>query len=566
MIKDYKYHLDVTKEKTLRRRLKKSTYSLTALCFGMGGYIALEYSTEGLSIWTQVQSMMPPKVETVSLPLPNPRTGKTEQTIIDLNYSEPVINTPSVRETIQTSGISTAIDIAKDNGAPDISHTPSQTINEQTIGVVDKSLTSNTSSYKEEEHNKLAITESTNKKAKQTLIINENTDSTEDGALANSDTITTEQQPALENEAHWLKEKIKKGDSLSKIFSRLNLSANLLHQILNSSEEAKELGQVKPGETLKVKIDGEGNFLGLILERDAIKSLNIKAKDGGFQTKSIERGLETRIAHASGTITSSLYQGAQRAGLSDQLIMELANIFGWDIDFALEIRAGDQFSLIYEDEYLDGELYGHGSILAAEFVNQGTVFRAIRYHDEYGNSNYFSPDGRSMRKAFLRAPVDFRRISSTFTKARWHPVLGKKRPHKGVDYAAETGTPIKAAGNGRVIFRGNKGGYGNTVILQHGDEYTTLYAHMSAYNNSVITGSRVKQGQTIGYVGKSGLATGPHLHYEFRVNGEHRNPLTVKIPVAAPLGKKFKADFLKRSRPLLAQLDLISRTQVATAE
>jgi len=346
----------------------------------------------------------------------------------------------------------------------------------------------------------------------------------------------------------------------------MNLSAGLLHDILNSSDEAKRLARIKPGEMLKVKIDREGNFLGLILERNAIKSLNVQAREDGFSTRTVERGLETRIASNSGVITNSLYQSAQRTGLSDQLIMELANIFGWDIDFALEIRAGDQFSLIYEDEYLDGELYGNGAILAAEFVNQGNVFRAVRYEDENGNSNYYSPDGRSMRKAFLRAPVDFRRISSRFTKVRWHPVLGKKRPHKGVDYAAATGTPIKAAGDGRVIFRGRKGGYGNTVIIQHGSQYTTLYGHMSSFKRSVQNGSRVKQGQTIGYVGKSGLATGPHLHYEFRVNGVHRNPLTVKIPAASPINARYKADFEKKSKPLLAQLEIISSTQVATAE
>ncbi|MCB1879535.1 MAG: peptidoglycan DD-metalloendopeptidase family protein [Gammaproteobacteria bacterium] len=380
------------------------------------------------------------------------------------------------------------------------------------------------------------------------------------------DTAALEQNAQVENEVRWLKEKVNKGDSISKIFSRMNLSASLLHRILNSSTEAKELASIKPGEILKVKIDGEGNFLGLILERNAIESLNIQERDDGFRTRTVERGLETRIANASGTITNSLYQSAQRTGLSDQLIMELANIFGWDIDFALEIRAGDQFSLIYEDEYLDGELYGHGSILAAEFINQGNVFRAIRYQDKNGNSNYFSPDGRSMRKAFLRAPVDFRRISSHFTKARWHPVLGKKRPHKGVDYAAAPGTPIKAAGDGRVIFRGIKGGYGKTVILKHGDQYTTLYGHMSNYNNTVKSGSRVKQGQTIGYVGQTGLATGPHLHYEFRVNDVHRNPLTVKIPLASPIKKEYKADFTRKSKPLLAQLEMISRTQLATAE
>lgn len=569
MIKDYKSHLVVTKNRGLRRRHIKATYMLTVLCLCIAIYFALEYSTIGGEAWIQAQLEESPKVQTISLPLPSPDTSETDPQVAGLNQTKPPIKTFSVGETIPTSDIISPTVIAEDiieRPTQEITFTSPRLLETTNISAEEKELTSDENSDDIEEGSALTVEQNSDSEEGQTLIVNENPDINEDAELTNSDDIVSDQQPVLENEVHWQQETIKKGDSLSKIFSRMNLSANLLHRILNSSEEAKRLSRIKPGETLKVKIDGEGNFLGLILERNAIKSLNIKVQDDGFQTKTIERGLETRIASATGTITSSLYQGAQRAGLSDQLIMELANIFGWDIDFALEIRAGDQFSLIFEEEYLDGELYGHGSILAAEFINQGTVYRAIRFQDENGNSNYFSPDGRSMRKAFLRAPVDFRRISSTFTKARWHPVLGKKRPHKGVDYAAATGTPIKAAGDGRVIYRGNKGGYGRTVILQHGHQYTTLYGHMSAYNKSVTNGTRVKQGQTIGYVGKSGLATGPHLHYEFRVNGEHRNPLTVKIPAASPLSKKYKADFNILSKPLLAQLDLISRTQVATAD
>lgn len=370
----------------------------------------------------------------------------------------------------------------------------------------------------------------------------------------------------IEESSRWIEETVKKGDSLSRIFSRMGLSAGLLHRIVNSSKEAKQLARIRPGQSLKVKLDKDGRLLALVHQRSAIESLQVLADGDGFETRIVERGLETRVAETSGTITSSLYEGAKRAGLSDQLIMELANIFGWDIDFALEIRAGDRFSVIYEEEYLDGKKYDTGPILAAEFVNRGKRFRAVRYEDESGNAGYFSPDGRSMRKAFLRAPVDFRRISSRFTKARWHPVLGKKRPHRGVDYAAATGTPIKAAGDGRVIFRGRKGGYGNTIIIKHGSQYTTLYAHMSRFNRKVRKGSRVKQGQIIGYVGKTGMVTGPHLHYEFRVNGVHRNPLTVKIPAAAPLERKYREDFLRKSKPLLAELDSLDRTVLAEAD
>jgi murein DD-endopeptidase MepM/ murein hydrolase activator NlpD len=245
--------------------------------------------------------------------------------------------------------------------------------------------------------------------------------------------------------------------------------------------------------------------------------------------------------------------------------MELVNIFGWDVDFALDIRKGDRFALLFEEHYLDGDKLRDGKILAAEFTSRGDTYRAVLFTDPQGNSQYYSPDGKSMRKAFLRSPVDFRRISSKFQPERYHPVLGKKRPHRGVDYAAKTGTPIKAAGDGKVIFRGRKGGYGNTVVLQHGGNITTLYAHMSKFRRGVSSGSRVKQGQIIGYVGATGLATGPHLHYEFRINGSHRNPLTVKLPDAEPIPAKYKGEFMQQSRQLLAQLDLFKRVQVAEA-
>lgn len=379
------------------------------------------------------------------------------------------------------------------------------------------------------------------------------------------ETISSEDAIVSIDQGTWLEEKVKSGDNLALIFSRLKLSPNLLHRIVNSSKEAKDLANIRPGETIRVRLDKQGELLELVHKKSAIRSLQILPSEEGFIAQTHDRSLEKRVATTSGTIANSLYLAAQRAGLSDSLTMELANIFGWDIDFALEIRAGDQFSLIYEEEYLDGKKYRNGPILAAEFINQGKVFRAIRFEDDEGYSNYYSPEGDSMRKAFLRAPVDFRRISSRFTKARFHPVLGKKRPHKGVDYSAATGTPIKAAGDGRVIFRGTKGGYGRTVILRHGSQYTTLYGHLSKYRSGVNNGSRVRQGQVIGYVGKSGLATGPHLHYEFRVNGVHRNPLTIKLPAAEPLAKKYRSKFLSVSTPLIAQLDLAAKTMVADA-
>jgi murein DD-endopeptidase MepM/ murein hydrolase activator NlpD len=367
-------------------------------------------------------------------------------------------------------------------------------------------------------------------------------------------------------ETHQLQHTIKSGDSLSSIFKQHGLSANLLHRIVHSSETAKQLTDIRPGETLFLELDHDDNLRRLRLEYNRTRSLEITADQDDFNAVELHRDAEQRVAFTSGIIESSLYVDAKDAGLSENLIMELATIFGWDIDFALEIRAGDHFTVIYQEDYLDGEKLRDGPILAAEFVNRGHAYQALRYEDASGRVDYYTPEGRSMRKAFLRAPVDFRRISSRFTQERWHPVLGKKRPHMGVDYAAKVGTPVKAAGDGKIILRGTKGGYGKTVIVQHGQSYTTLYAHLSSYSKKFKRGAKVKQGDVIGYVGRSGMATGPHLHYEFRVNGVHRNPLKVKLPDAKPIAERYLQDFQLKAQPLLASLETISRTLVANAQ
>ena len=247
--------------------------------------------------------------------------------------------------------------------------------------------------------------------------------------------------------------------------------------------------------------------------------------------------------------------------------MELAGIFGWDIDFALEIRAGDQFRVLYEEHYLDGEKLRDGPILAAEFTNRGQTHTAVRYADKDGEVGYYDVDGASKRRAFIRTPIKFARISSRYNPRRWHPVLKRWRSHKGVDYAAPKGTPVKATGDGRVVFRGGKSGYGKTVIIEHAGKYTTLYAHLNGYSKRSAKGKRVKQGQVIGYVGKTGLATGPHLHYEFRVNGKHRDPLRVKLPKSLSLAKSELSAFRKQTAPLLTQLAAVpSATMVASAD
>jgi len=357
--------------------------------------------------------------------------------------------------------------------------------------------------------------------------------------------------------------KVRKGDTLAAIFSRNKISARDVHDIIALGKVTKGLKNLRPGQHIRLNFDVEKRFTGLVHEIDYFKSLQVSRKQQGFSAQRIIRKPNIRVAYASGKITNSLFLDAQRAGMKQSLIMELAAIFGWDIDFALDIRQGDSFYIVYEEQYLDGEKIRHGNILAAEFINRGRTFRAVRYAAKNKRADYYTPSGHNMRKAFLRSPVDFRRISSRFGK-RHHPTLKRTKRHTGVDYAANRGTPVRATGDGKIIYRGRKGGYGKTVIIRHGNKYSTLYAHLSNYNRKAR--GRVKQGQIIGYVGSTGRSTGPHLHYEFRVYGTHRNPLTVKLPSADSIAKRYKQDFFNKTRGLLAQLDGLRRTNIALAQ
>lgn len=363
----------------------------------------------------------------------------------------------------------------------------------------------------------------------------------------------------------WKEVTVKGGDNLSLIFPRVGLSARDVYNVAQT-KNIKPLLNLKPGQTLRFALSQDDNktqLQELELQLSPVEKLQLTEKEKGYQAQILTRETDKRQKQVAGQIESSLFEAGLVSGMSDKLIMELAHIFGWDIDFALDLRQGDNFKVIFEESYLDGKKFDDGDILAAEFTNRGTTFRAIRYTDAEGNSHFYAPSGDSMRKTFTRTPVHFSRISSRFNPNRKHPVLKTSRPHRGVDYAAATGTPILATGDGKVDFIGTKGGYGRTVILSHGGKYTTLYAHMSRFKKGMRSGQRVKQGQTIGYIGSSGLATGPHLHYEFRVNGVHHNPLTVALPKAEPLNAKYMADFKQTSQPLLAQLDALQLPALA---
>ena len=364
----------------------------------------------------------------------------------------------------------------------------------------------------------------------------------------------------------WREFKVKSGDNLARLFKRAKIKPQQLDEMMKSGDAVKTLTKIFPKDIIRVLSDDEGMLQALRYDIDHKSYLMVEREDGALVAQTYNHQIETRQTSASAVIDSSLFLAAQDAGISQNIIMELANVFGWDIDFSLDIRKGDNFTVLYEELYRNGEKISDGDILAAEFINDGKAYRAVRYTNPQTNvSEYFTPDGKSMRKAFLRSPVNFTRISSRFTVNRYHPVLHKFRSHKGVDYAAKRGTPIQAAGDGKVIFKGKKGGYGKVMIVQHGTKYTTLYAHLKTYNRKLKVGSKVKQGQTIAYVGSSGLATGPHLHYEFRVNGVHRNPLTVKLPISKPVPKRYMADFELTTTPVFAQLDLLARTQQQVA-
>lgn len=347
---------------------------------------------------------------------------------------------------------------------------------------------------------------------------------------------------------------IKSGDTLSSLFKKAGFNDGTMLSVIHGEGEADKLQRLYAGETIRFAIDSNGELAAVELQRSRLETLKIAMEEGTYTGKTDVREPEPKPAYASGTIDGSLYLAAREAGLNDRLTMELSGIFGWDIDFVYDVRKGDQFEVVYEELYLDGEKFSTGRILSARFVNRGEENIALLYTDSNGDSDYYTPDGKSMRKAFLRTPIDAR-ISSSFNLQRRHPVLDVVRPHEGTDYAAPPGSPIKAAGNGRVQFSGWKGGYGRTIVLKHGDNITTLYAHMSRIAKDMKSGARVKQGQTIGYVGSSGMVTGPHLHYEFRVNGSPRNSRTVKLPDAQPIPATEMARFKKHTEQQVAQFE-----------
>ncbi|KGJ99325.1 hypothetical protein ND16A_3846 [Thalassotalea sp. ND16A] len=346
----------------------------------------------------------------------------------------------------------------------------------------------------------------------------------------------------------WQTAIVKSGDSLGKIFKRFGFSAATTYAVDNTAA-GKNLRSLKVGDEINIASNDDGDLIKLKYQMSLTDTLIVNKTDTGFSSSVEQKQIETRIDYAQAQITSNFWSAALASGLSNNQTMNLANVFGWDIDFALDIREGDSFTVMFENQYVDGDFVGHGNILAAEFSNQGETFKAIRFKD----GEYYAANGDSMRKSFLRAPVSFQYISSSFKPKRYHPILKRVKAHNGVDYRAPQGTPVKAAGNGRVIAATFNKYNGNYVFIQHANNIVTKYLHFS--KRAVKKGARVKQGQVIGYVGSTGLSQAPHLHYEFLLNGVHRNPRTVKLPDALPIDKKYKAEFSLVANNMISQLE-----------
>lgn len=389
-------------------------------------------------------------------------------------------------------------------------------------------------------------------------------EATEDAAIVALPELSPDAAPPLAPEPAapaWRTLTVRSGDSLARIFQREGISARALAALMASGALAQRLADLRPGNELELR-EEDGVLLGFRFRPSRLETLTFSRASGDRSRFTAEQTLRNPTITertAQVVIEDALFLAAQKAGLNDRLALSLAEIFQWDIDFVLDIRKGDRFELLYEEQSLDGEVIGTGAILAARFVNRGEVFEAVRYEDPQGNGSYYTPEGRSLRKAFLRAPVQFTRISSNFNLRRKHPLWNTARPHRGIDYAAPPGTPVVAAGDGKVVKATRNAPSGNYVVLQHGERYQTKYLHLSRFAKGLKGGQRVKQGQVIGYVGSTGWATGPHLHYEFLVGGAHQNPRTVALPKADPIAPEAKADFTRLALARLAALPSAQR-------
>lgn len=361
----------------------------------------------------------------------------------------------------------------------------------------------------------------------------------------------------------WRNERIQRGDTIAELLRRLNVEDPAASDYLRKNKAAEGLRRLSVGKEVQAETDANGGLLALRYLGNDASQVVIEKSGNSFRTRILPAQMETRIQIRSGEIKTNLFAATDEVGLPDPAANQLADIFGGDVDFHRDLRKGDKFTVIYEMTYVNGEPARTGRILSAEFVNNGHAYRAAYFQTSENSGDYYSPDGKSMHKAFLRSPIEFSRISSGFSKSRFHPVLNKWRSHKGVDYAAPIGTKVKVTSDGVVAFVGRQGGYGNVVMIDHQGHFTTVYGHLSRFAGGLHKGQRVEQGQIIGYVGMTGLATGPHLHYEFKLNGVQRDPLKVALPDGKPISDAQKASFAEATSGLFAQLDMLHNSHIA---
>lgn len=361
----------------------------------------------------------------------------------------------------------------------------------------------------------------------------------------------------------WRTERMQRSDTIAELLHRLNVDDIAASNYLRKDKAAESLLRLAAGKNIQAETLADGSLVSLRFINNSGDQVVIEKKNGNFLTHTTNAVIEKRVFMRVGEINSTLFSATDAAGISDTTASQLADIFSGDIDFHRDLRKGDKFSVIYEMNFSNGEPINSGNILAAEFINQGHQYRALYYELTPNNGNYYSPDGNNMRKAFLRSPLEFSRVSSGFKLSRFHPILNKWRAHKGVDYAAAIGTKVKVTADGVISFVGKQGGYGNVVMVNHQGHYSTVYGHLSRFANGLHRGQRVSQGELIAYVGKTGMATGPHLHYEFKINGQQRDPLRVTLPDARPINPIQKIQFQTATSGLNARLSMLSGNQLA---
>ncbi len=379
------------------------------------------------------------------------------------------------------------------------------------------------------------------------------------------DAASTQQNVAEQH--FWYKDHVRHDDTLNNVLSRLNVhNRDAINFIRNDAVASEIASALKPSHNMEAQSDGDGNLISLEYQLDTDQFININQTPSGYTASKVIHKLESRPILKSAKIKSSLFGATDDANIPDDVAIQVAEMFESQIDFNTDLRRGDHFNVIYEGSYDEGELVKTGKVLAAEFVNNGKTYQAIGYRDTAGEMQYYTPDGKSLHKSFLRSPLEFTRVSSSFSTGRFHPILQRIKAHQGVDLAAPSGTRIKASGDAIVNFVGQKGGYGNVIILKHENGVSTVYGHLSRFADGLHKGEKVAQGDLIGFVGMTGLATGPHLHYEFMVNGEHRDPMTVALPKADPITGQNKVAFDAVSRELSAQIDLLGNSNIAALE